>query len=641
MDILTIRANERIGLAPEWALLERQLIHLMDGTPDLVLGKYTNPDGSMKWPPVAEGFESIDALDDMYESFHSWPLYYLLGGSPKFLEYARREYDAITRQFAGYGTGHGHPMVVKEYEQGYDWMHQGEGYLLFYLLNLADPTHAPTRERAIRYAGFLMNEDPEAVNYDYERRMFRCCYLGSMGAAHRNFDGKPWLYADWKQWYGLPFHDLPGVETVDDTRDVEKARRVALAMRDRLAYSDTVINLAATSMVMNAYLHTREEKYKTFIIDYVEAWRERTQRNGGLVPDNVGRNGDIGGEMGGKWYGGYYGWTWPHGFYFIADALMIASENWAALTGDTGIARWLRSQYDLLLSLAVEKDGELYIPMKHADPGAVQQYNQNPTNVLTDDSLPVRNPEHVNLYQKDGWFEFARTPQPQPTHLWFLSRDEDDLDLILRTKRAPKPDWHNRPLDGYSKYMGGQDPRWIEYLRGENPDYPERILTYNINQVYSRLKMIHEDTQDPATYGDAYLQQRNPITCEGLAHLTLGGPMPIYNGGLPQVSLLYYDALEKRPGLPEDVAALVTRLDDDAVYVTIINLNAAESRRMYVQGGAFGEHLIQRVSVDGGADQECGGRWFLLELPPSSRADLRVTLKRYGGQAAYQWPFGG
>ena len=52
-------------------------------------------------------------------------------------------------------------MVVKEYEQGYDWMHQGEGYLFFYLLCLADPTEKNV-ERAKRYAGFYLNEDPEA-----------------------------------------------------------------------------------------------------------------------------------------------------------------------------------------------------------------------------------------------------------------------------------------------------------------------------------------------------------------------------------------------------------------------------------------------------------------------------------------------
>ena len=75
------------------------------------------------------------------------------------LEHARLGWEGITAQFARYDCGQGHPMVVKEYEQGYDWMHQGEGYLFFYLLCLADPTDQVQIERAKRYAGFFLNEE--------------------------------------------------------------------------------------------------------------------------------------------------------------------------------------------------------------------------------------------------------------------------------------------------------------------------------------------------------------------------------------------------------------------------------------------------------------------------------------------------
>ena len=63
-------------------------------------------------------FQSIDGLDDAYESFHNWPLFYILGGDAQFLVDAQTEFDVITKDMARYGTGHGYPMVVKEYQPG-------------------------------------------------------------------------------------------------------------------------------------------------------------------------------------------------------------------------------------------------------------------------------------------------------------------------------------------------------------------------------------------------------------------------------------------------------------------------------------------------------------------------------------------
>ena len=96
-----LRAQDDI---PQWAFLERRLFETIDRTPDLVMDKYVKPDGSMMWP-VNDDFKSIDALDDMYESFHNWPLYYLLGGGEQFLRLSHAEYDAVTKQFERYDCG--------------------------------------------------------------------------------------------------------------------------------------------------------------------------------------------------------------------------------------------------------------------------------------------------------------------------------------------------------------------------------------------------------------------------------------------------------------------------------------------------------------------------------------------------------
>ena len=71
---------------------------------------------------------------------------------------------------------------------------------------------------------------------------------------------------------------------------------------------DSPMNLAATSLALNAYMLTHEARYKTWILEYVEAWRQRMIANGGIIPINIGLDGKIGGACGGKWYGGVYGW---------------------------------------------------------------------------------------------------------------------------------------------------------------------------------------------------------------------------------------------------------------------------------------------------------------------------------------------
>jgi len=111
---ITINATEPILNPPEWALLERELIDKINDVAPKVLEKYTRPDGSLFWP-TSPDFQSIDGLDDCYESFHNWALFYLLGGNDWFLTQSHREFDAINDYMAKFGTGYGYPMVVKEY----------------------------------------------------------------------------------------------------------------------------------------------------------------------------------------------------------------------------------------------------------------------------------------------------------------------------------------------------------------------------------------------------------------------------------------------------------------------------------------------------------------------------------------------
>ena len=58
-------------------------------------------------------------------------------------------------------------------------------------------------------------------------------------------------------------------------------------------------------------------------------------------------------------------------------------------------------------------------------------------------------------------------------------------------------------------------------------------------------------TRDVAEADIHLWQQCNPVVTEALVQLTWGGPQVIYNGGLQQARVRYYDAGRRRPGLPQ------------------------------------------------------------------------------------------
>ena len=139
------------------------------------------------------------------ESFYNWPLLYLLGGDDELLTLGQRQFDATTK--LGVELGH----VFNEYEVGYDQFHQSESMIYFYLLCMADPTHPVNAERAQRFAGLFMNEDPEAHNYDPKHNILRSAHNGSKGARETVWGayGGPGFSSGGMARYGLPYEDVP------------------------------------------------------------------------------------------------------------------------------------------------------------------------------------------------------------------------------------------------------------------------------------------------------------------------------------------------------------------------------------------------------------------------------------------------
>ncbi|MDQ3699657.1 MAG: hypothetical protein M3442_01915, partial [Chloroflexota bacterium] len=580
-DVPAVTATLPLLEPPAWAVLQRQLFSALDQSVAPFLERYTHPDGTLIWGDTLPG---RDGADDFYESSYNWPLLYLLGGGDHLLTLAVRQWEAITRQVTAL-----RPLgqVHQEYERGYDWFHQGESNLYFYFLCLAAPDRPEHLERARRFAGLYLNEDPKAPNYDPQRRLIRAPHNGSAGPRYGFTDSAPPRYG-WSAGmarYGLPFHDVPGIAEYDDLKSSARARRMGEMMQQRLGRGDVPANLAATSLLTNAYLLTGDERYRQWVVEYTGAWIERAARNGGLLPDNVGLSGEMGEYTNGKWYGGLYGWTWPHGFYNIAMAAIVAAANAHLLTKSATYLDLARSQIDHIMARGEQRD-------PFAEPMSLREHWAPHFAAL---SQPARTFLVPYRYRDSGWFDYQPLAPMYPTAIWGASLDPTDWDRLERLRAAePSIDWR-RVIPFRSKEDAGHEPPWLRFLAGDNPTYPEQILRASLGLVHWRLDRIRADTADLATVNIHHWQQHNPVLTEALVQLTLGAPSPIYNGGLLHAPLRHFDADRRRPGLPPDVAALVTNVTREHLELHLVNLSPVASRAVVLQAGAFGEHRFDGV----------------------------------------------
>jgi hypothetical protein len=314
------------------------------------------------------------------------------------------------------------------------------------------------------------------------------------------------------------------------------------------------------------------------------------------------------------------------------------------LTRDPAYLDLPRSQMDILISKGIETEGTLHVPYKYGDPGNYD-YIQWIDNVITQDGGQSQYMKPGLPLWKDGWFEFQPLQPKHAVHVWSLSQNPQDLERILRIRNGHKRDWE-QIFDSREKDQGGHDAAWVAYLRGEYPGYPEDILKYNLFQVQRRLDFMRDDTQDPKTYGDYYLQQRNPITAEGLTQLTLGASLPLYNGGLLMAPLRHFDRERKRPGLPADVAALVQSISPDRVVIRLVNLSRTQQRELTIQAGAYGEHQFKDASysvLDHGelhtTIQPIDRAILEVDLPPGADITLTLRLERFVNDPSYRLPW--
>ncbi|WEH13205.1 hypothetical protein [Streptomyces sp. VNUA24] len=630
-----IRAGVPLLEPPGWAVAQRALFDLLDHAWRRFARDFTGPDGRLNY---TGGLTTRDGVDDFYEVFFNWPQLYLLGGADDLLPASEKHWEGVTRQLTEMD------MVRDEYERGYDWFHQGESLLLLYFLCMAAPDR--WSERALRFADLYV--DPAKGNYDPEHHVITRPHNGSDPDRRGLFDGDvyPWLAKE-AETYGYPLDWLP--EAQDGPYPLSSDPRLGAQMRDRMGAGDTAVNLAAAGLVLNAWILSGEDRYRDWIVAYVGAWRERTRANEGLIPDNAGPDGNVGSLLEGRWYGGHYGWSWPHGWHSVGHAACVAALAAATVTGDDDYLSMVATSLDTLIGHAK------VMPHTEAD-------SSLPSKWVVELGPDIHTPTpHLPFRHNDsGWFDYNPLTPPVPVALWHHTASDADRSRLERLREADGIDWRTvRPFR--AKEESGHEKAWFAFLAGDDPGYPERILAAAQAQVRHRLRRVDRYRDLDVPEADIHVWQLcNPVATEALVQLTWGGPQVLYNGGLQQARLRYHDAEARRPGLPPEVAALVTSIDPEATTVELVNLSPGTDRTVIVQAGAFAEHTITAVRyttceddgwigdmydyghtepVVGEAEQSCDSSLLTVELPASTRIRLTLRLRLRANPPSYGTPF--
>ena len=561
----------RGGPVPAWAFVERTMLAAAADGAQLWVDQFVNADGSLD---VVERWGVSDGPDDIMEAVRGWPLMYAMGAPESVIANFERVWEGHLHQFGRARL----PTVelakdgiyVKEFPPSFDWEHNGEGLQGFYWYGLGRPDDPASRARARRFAGFYMNDDPAAANYDPERRIIKSLFNGSIGPIVR-----PATPVDW-----------------DGAADPGRAARFKTSTNIR---GDHPLNLLAVTLATQAYLLTHEARYKTWAIDYVNAWRERAAANGGNFPSNIGLDGTIGGEWGGKWYGGVFGWNSPDDGLrnYVLRGVPAAFGQATLLTGDRSYIDSIRRQVDNIFAAARVENGQTLLPHYYGEKdGRVGWYGYKAGEFFPTGALGNLSETTIELY------------------LWSLA--QADLARIL-----PNPP-DRRDIRG-----------WIEFLQGRKPDYPVEALQEELQRSAQTASRIRDQRTG---YGPS------PVAFEALANLTLGSANLYGSGDVLRSQVRYFDSERRRAGLTDDVAALVERITPDGITLMLANTSALHMRRVLVQMGAYGEH--QAVSVTaGGVTLQVNAPFFEVRLGPGVAERLAVAMRRDANDPTLAFPW--
>lgn len=565
---------------PAWALLERELLRANTQACQEFFARYFDERGYLRCVPRWGG---DDGPDDAIENCNDWPLLHALGAPDVILQMYKKAWEGHLRQFTEAKTVEvpfaRDGMYYKEFPVTFDWQHNGEGLTVFNLQGLSDPGDGNFQQRVRRFAGFYMNEDPGAPNYDPRHKIIRSLFNGSRGPLLRK--------ATALDWTGDPIE----VENRFHLGHGERNYREMLAHFQDYTniVGDHPLNLLATSLALNAYMLTGEPKYKNWLLEYVDAWRERMAANGNIIPSNIGLDGKIGGACDGKWYGGVYGWSFS----------VVVPQN--------GRIDHRNRQYWGIV-------GFMNAFLLTGDDRYLESWRKQAETINAQKKVIDGRPLYPRMYGDNGWYAFE--PQEynfNALEIYYLSMKPEDR------RRVPRNGW-------------------LDYLEGKAPKYPEDALRSSFGYIRQRVQGMRQDPTTPDTRLADDPMKYNPASVTALIELMLGGIHPGHRAALLNCRLRYFDPVARRAGIPEDVAALVEELSADAATLTLVNVNQVESRSVVVQAGGYAEHQFVSVS-SGDRTFRVGSAEFTVKLAPGAGSQLKIKMNRFTNQPTLTFPW--
>lgn len=602
---------------PAWALLEREVLRHNSSAVERFAAKYVDERGYLAHTPR---WGTLDGPDDAIETYWNWTLLHALGGSDSVLQLFKKAQEGHLKQYGELRTKltelAANGAYSKEFITQSDWFHTGEGMRAFLLQGLSDPNDEQYRQRMRRFAAMYNGEDPEAPNYDPEKKILKSIWTGSRGPMLR----KATVY----DWVGDPvpgtFHLLHNPAGRGKMLDMKTHYDKMLAHCAEYLDSagDNFLNLASTVLGLNAYMLTGEEKYRKWVLDYVGAWKQRAEKAGGNIPSNIGLNGELGGEHNGQWWKGTYGWNFTifdgelgkiaHRNYFVQGS-WPGFGNALLLSGDQSFVGVLRRQMDNIYAQKKVENGKILLPQMYGDPRGYK-HNGPPS-----------------------WYHYTNnlfTDRLTEIYLW--SMDRKDLE---RVPIASKFDGVETG-DGYSEADRG--PAWLGFLEGKIPDFPEKALQADMARLRKKVNMIETDRTTADSRLADYLLDYNPATTNGLTNLMLGGYFAKGRIWVLHSRFRYFDPVKRRAGIPEDVGALVEKLGADSATLTLVNTNPIEARTVVVQAGGYGEHQFNAATIDG-KKLKIDAPVATVRLEPGAGARIEFSMTRYAHRPTFAFPW--
>lgn len=565
---------------PYWALLERELISAQAQACQEFYDHYFDERGYLRCVPRWGG---DDGPDDAAENLLNWTMLHALGAPDAVLELYKRGWEGHLRQYSEAKTVEvplaREGMYYKEFPVMFDWFHHGEGFSAFFLQGLSDPHDPLFQARTRRYAGLYMDKDPQARNYDPQHKIIRSMFNGSRGPLLRKATGLDWA--------GDPIEIEGRFHVGHGERNYEEM--VAHFKDYNDVIGDNPLNLGATTLAFNAYALSGEVEYRDWLLGYVDAWVQRTQANGGIIPTNIGLDGSIGGACEGKWYGGVYGW----GFTVVVPQTgELAHRNYQS-----------RTPYGFANALLLTGD-QRYVDIWR---GVIENVNKNAKRVNGQRMYP-------RMYGDQGWYDY----RPDPFDAGALELYYWSMKLEDRGRVAGNP--------------------WLAYLEGNDPDYAVRAIQADLDRVRRRMAEMRQDTTTPDARLSDDMNHLNPATTESLTELMLGG-LPTGRVGYPlHCRLRYFDAEQRRAGIPPDVAALVEAMTADSVTVSLVNTSPIREHTLAVQGGGYGEHQFVSAALDG-QSIAIENNAFEVRLAPGCGGRLTIKMRRYANPPTFAFPW--